>query len=271
MDMLTGGYGYGFHQPSKPVGGPQAMIDAMIRRFKELGGEIRFGVESLDIQRDGKAKSVITPDGTFRARQVITSRPRWDKYPKDSTPGLHLGQMLLAVSDRFSFPEGIQTVYHVPRGVRQWMDELDAGRRAEDFGFSVVRNFLPHRPGHQTLISFFMLPRGEMDLSPERAQELEGYVLSNAERMLPGLNRALLYRRIFSPNEFAKLHGLSNAPLPLLPPQGFRRPDSYDPERDVYHVGNSVHPPGGHAGAAVLGGALAARRVEQALSRDRTR
>src|SRR5439155_5272119 len=146
------------------------------------------------------------------------------------------------------------------------MDKPHAGRRPEHLGFSVVRNYLRQRPRHHTLVSFFTLPRGEADLSPARAKEIEHYILSHAERMLPDLNKALLYRRIISPGYFAKLHGLSSAPIPLLPPAGFRRPDAYDPDRDVYHVGNSVHPPGDHAGAAVLGGALAARRVEQALS-----
>jgi phytoene dehydrogenase-like protein len=259
--------GYGMHLQSKPVGGPQAIIDAMVARLGQLGGALLLGTDCLAVGPGPGHRQIHTTAGTLLARQVVSSVPRWDLYPSSSRPGLRLGHILLAVQPGFRFPGDVHTVYHVPRGVRGWMGELDAGRWPSDSGFSVLRNLLPEQPDHRTLHGYFIMPRGHDDLDPVDTRRLTGQILDRASAMLPGLRRALLYQRLLSPAGFRAVHGLESAPVALWPPPGFRRPDGHDPVTDIHHVGNSVRPTG-DAVAAVFTGARAARRVAAALAQS---
>ena len=92
-----------------------------------------------------------------------------------------------------------------------------------------------------------------------------GYVLERAGRLLPGLSSVILHQRFVSPRDYLELHGLSSTPTPRVARAGFQKPEAYEPEQDVYHVGNSVQPPGEHAVVAVLSGIQAAKAVLRAL------
>lgn len=253
--------GFGWSSPVKPVGGPQAVVDALEKRLLSLGGRLLTSTEVLEVKRLEQGFAVMTAANVVRARQVISSEPRWSEYPADAATGLSLGQILLAVRPGLPFPDDVQTVYHVPTGVRTWMDVLASGRTPSDFGFSVARGFLPPQPDHETLVSFFALPLGEEELTPARRDALLRYVLHHGERMLPGLNASILYQRVISPAEFRSIHGISSAPLPRLPRGAYRRPDNLDSSTGIFHVGVSVPPPGNDGNAAVVSGWLVADRV----------
>ncbi|MEV0504444.1 hypothetical protein AB0I84_43605 [Streptomyces spectabilis] len=51
----------------------------------------------------------------------------------------------------------------------------------------------------------------------------------------------------------------------MIPP-GFRKPDGYDPERDIYYVGNTVQPACEHAGGALVSGLRAAGLISRAVT-----
>lgn len=267
-DEVSPEYDYGYQRSCAPVGGPGALVDAMVRRFVAMGGAILFDQECASIERDGALQRVRTAGATHVARSVVTSQGRWSEWPGGGRPGLSLGTLLLAVKRGFAFPTGVHAVSHLPAGVAAWLRRLDAGAATDRFGFNLFRCDLAPRGGEYTVNVVFPIPRGEDEPSPERAAALVDYVRREADALLPGLDAATTYWRFVSPRAFRQLHGLAPVPSPALPARGFQKPDLYDPERDLYHVGNSVGPPGEHAGAAALSGRLAAARVDACLARD---
>jgi phytoene dehydrogenase-like protein len=268
-EVMSTHRGFGWSRPVKPVGGPPAMVAALERGLERASGRLCLGVEVHEVRRDdGGAFRVRTGEGEVTARQVVSSRPRWDCYPSDAEPGLALAQLALVVRGDLVFPKGFQTLYHVPRDVRGWMNELAAGRAPRAFAFNLAQGLLPERPGYYTLVGFFAVPRGESEWSARRRASLERYILEEAERMLPGLGAALLFYRLYSPAEYLARHGISSQPVPLLPRNAFVRPSQLDHKTGILHAGTSVFPPGNDANAAVVSGLRASELAQQALATD---
>jgi phytoene dehydrogenase-like protein len=143
-ELLAGGHGYGLHDLGKPVGGPGAITDALVERYVLLGGRLWLDADARAV-RDGDLHVVTAGDGRrAAARALVTSEPRRDAWPAGSVPGLRLGMLLMGADRALAFPEGVLTAYHVPPGVRAWMDDLDAGREPPAFGLSILRNLVPH-------------------------------------------------------------------------------------------------------------------------------
>jgi phytoene dehydrogenase-like protein len=255
--------GYGYDKPSIPVGGPGALVEAMCTRLAELGGTLLLNTACERIEREGAVKQVVTHQGTFSARHVITSEGRWDEYPVEARPGLAVSVLHLAVKRSFTFPEGIHTLTCFPSNVAGWLGQLDRGELPRELGFHCFPT--PDLgDSYYPINLYFYLPRGMEHPSPDVVARVTGYVLERAEHLLPGLSTALLYKSFVSAGEYVRLHGLASTPVPRAGRAGFQKPGAYEPERDVYHVGNSVYPPGDHAGAAVLSGIQAAQAVLRA-------
>jgi phytoene dehydrogenase-like protein len=258
-------YAYGYHQPLVPVGGPRVLIERMVKRFQELGGTLVLGAECLEIgdpdSDRGGSKVLITSGGEFQARRVISSQGRWDEYPADCRPGLAVSTLHVAVRKDLVYPPEFHTLVHVAPRVIDWLDCIDRGEEPSGFGFHLFRSDLPERPDHYTINLYLYLPRGVDHPGQDQIRRAEDYVFEHAERMLPGLRAAVLYKRFVSSGEFSELHGLSSCMVPRVPSRGFRKPDAYDEERDLFHVGNSVLPPGDHAGAAILSARLVSERI----------
>jgi phytoene dehydrogenase-like protein len=258
-------YAYGYDQSIIPEGGPGVLIQRMVERFEALGGKLLLRTECTGIASRGNLKAVVTPGGEHLARQVITSEPRWESFPQDAKPGLALGMFHLAVKKSLPFPQGFHTLTWFPRDVASWLRGLDAGQLPEAFGFHLFASDLPPRPDTYSINLYLPFPRGVEAFSPEQRQHVERYVFEKAERLLPGLQAALVYKRFVSVKEYAELYGLSCYPVPAYSKSSVYKAASYNPERDVFHIGNSVHPPGEHAGAAVLSARLAAEAVLRKL------
>lgn len=256
---LSREHGYGYERPTAPVGGPAALVAALVERLHAAGGALRLGTECQRVEPDGEGHVVCTRDAAYPARVVLSSEGRWDHYPRALEPGLAIHTLHLAVRRDLAFPPGVHTLVHLPPGVAGWMAALDAGRRPAAFGFHLFRSHLPAQPDHYALNAFFYMPRGIDDPAEREVARARDYLLEHAERLLPGLGGKLLYERYVSPKRFRELHGLSSRVSRYVLPAGFRKPDPYDPARGVFCVGNSVGPPGEHAGAAVLSGLRAAR------------
>jgi len=254
-------YAYGYDQSIIPEGGPGVLVQKMVERFEALGGKLLLRTDCTGISSRGVLKAVSTPGGEHVARQVISSEARWASFPADAKPGLALGMFHLAVKKSLPFPKGFHTLTWFPRNVAGWLRSLDAGQLPEAFGFHLFASDLPPKPDSYSINLYLPFPRGVEELSPEQLQRVERYVFEKAERLLPGLQAALLYKRFVSVKQYTELHGLSSYPVPAFSTASVHKPASYDAARDVFHVGNSVHPPGEHAGAAVLSARLAADAV----------
>lgn len=258
-------WAYGYDKTSTPVGGPQVMIDRMVRRFEELGGEVRLGCECTAIERDGANRRVVTSSGAFTAAAVLSSEGRWSDYPEGKRRGLEVASLLFVLDAKFAYPPGFHTIGWFAPGVPEQLRRLEAGARNDEFSFHVFRSDLPAKKDSYTINGFVPMPRGERDQDPARREAILEYVVRRLDRMLPGLASAVRHRRLLSPLEYEERFGFRAAPSPWLAPVGFRKPPSHDPVRGIHLLGNSVHPPGEHAGAAVLSGRLAAAQVLSTL------
>ncbi|HYI02884.1 phytoene desaturase family protein [Hyalangium sp.] len=254
-------YAYGYDQSIIPEGGPGVLIQKMVERFEALGGVLALRTECTGLSSQGALKAVSTSGGEYLARYVISSEGRWGKFPADAKPGLALGMFHLAVKKSLPFPKGFHTLAWFPPHTSGWFDSLDAGALPEAFGFHLFASDLPSKPDYYAINLYLPFPRGLDELSAEQRLRVERYVLEKAERLLPGLQSALLYKRFVSPKQYQELHGLSSSAVPAFTKAPFQKPESYDPERGVFHVGNSVSPPCEHAGAAVVSGRMAAEAV----------
>lgn len=253
---------YGYEKSCTPVGGPRALIAAMVRRFESLGGEMRFGCECLEVQRVGDDQRVRTSHGSLRARTVLSSQGRWQQFPPGTKPGIEVAMLLLAVDKSFSYPPGYHTLAWFQPGIAQQLRVLDAADPlpAEPRpSFHIFRSDLPEQPDHFTLNALIPLPRGLRDPSMAQRTALSEHVLHTLDGSLPGFRRALIYQRFLSPAEYESRLGLRCAPSRYVPPKGSKKLPSYDADSNMYFLGTSVDPPGEHAGAASRSGKLAAQ------------
>jgi hypothetical protein len=69
----------------------------------------------------------------------------------------------------------------------------------------------------------------------------------------------LAYRRLLTPDDFVALHGLSSRVMPFIVSR--EKPHNSSSEAGYFYAGHSVYPPGEHAGAAALSGALVAQKI----------
>ena len=254
-------YDYGTEKTVVPVGGPRNLVEKMAQTFLRLGGTLKNEVDVQEIENTPAGKVLRTTSGTYRAKDVISSQGRLSEYPENSKSCLPLGMIHLAVRRGFAYPEGVHTLAHFPPGVPSWLAQLDRGTTPDAFGFHVFPCMLPHETDHLPVNVYFLNARGKDDTTPDDRALITSYVMDNLARMLPGLCENIEYQHFVSPSDYEKLHGLSSRPLPALPGAEFTKPEIYDPVNGIHYVGNSVQPPGEHAGGAVLSGFLAAQMI----------
>ncbi len=263
---LNGPWRYGYQKPIAPIGGPAALVSALVGEFRNRGGTLRLETPCRAIRDEGAEKVVICDETTFAARAVLTSEGRWEEYPAQLKPGLAAGFLHLAVERALAFPGGIHTLLDFPSGSGEALARLDAGEPAlERAPLLVSHRGIPGGPDSYTLTATMLMPRGREAPSDEEIDRLERGALDRLERLLPGLRPRLLHHRFLCPKAFEELHGLSSRPTPYVRTPALAKPDVYDAERNLYFLGNSVGPPGDHAVAAALSGRWAARRADAAL------
>lgn len=255
-------FNYGYWQPTTPVGGPQVMADAMAAKFAERG-ELILAAACIDIETRGTYKQVRTTRGVYIARHVVSAIGETD-VAGDFQSGLPISMYWLAVDKRLKFPPSVHTLVHYPPDISRWFRVLDNGEAPERFGFHVFRSDLAERADHYTMNVYFYQPRNEEKHPTGRAfARRENYLFNELEKLLPGINSAIRRKHFVSPADFRSMHGLSGRVTPRLTPPGHRARANYDAASDRYYAGAGVHPPGDHAGAAVLSGAVVADLIGQ--------
>ncbi len=259
-------YNYGYEKAIVPVGGPGAITEAMVKTFTDRGGKIIYNTRVLKTERNGRQKEVYTTDGTWQADNVISSVPRWHLYPENCKQLLHINMLYVALSKRLVFPKEINTFTIMPAGVKNWLGTLDQGILPEAFGFHIVRSLLSEKEDYYTVNIYFMGPRGYTHFDEGTQQHMIEYIFGSIEERIPGFGNAVLYKKFVSPDTFRSLYGISSQHSRYVLPEGFEKPPVYDPEEDIYYIGNSVYPPGEHVGGAVVSAWLATSMI---LERDK--
>ncbi|GAX38986.1 phytoene desaturase family protein [Nodularia sp. NIES-3585] len=254
-------YKYGYFTPRTPHSGPQELVNTLVQHFQEEKVNLKLNTRCIEVKKQEEKHIVVTDQGEFRASYVVSSQPRYDLYPPGSKIGMKLSMFLIAVDKTLPFPDDVHTMIYYPPEISQWYEKLDSGHNTDEFGFHIFKSDLPEKADHYTMNVYFYLPRGIEEPSLALLQQVESYIFDKLEKLIPGLNQALKYKRFISPQQFTQLHGLSSCVTPVIPPSGFKKPDNYDAQQDIYYIGNSVYPSGDHAGASILSAKIVANKI----------
>lgn len=248
-------FAYGHDRMVVPVGGPQAITDAMVARLRALGVELRGGVDVTRIAADDHGFIVATAEGSERARTVLET---FAPAPRGRA-GLKVCQLLFAVAPTYRYVDA-RTLIVAPPRADQWLGALDEGHWPTTYGFHVFQDHAMEDA--RTLTGYALAPRGHDRFDAARRDEILERVKARIERHAPGFRRALRYERLLDPAEYELLHGVSPS-LAHEIPAGDEEAYAIEGESPgLFRIGNAVAPPGDHANAAMLSGVWAA---EQAL------
>ena len=262
-------YGYGYMRPAAPVGGPQRLVDALAKKFL-AAGTILLSTDYLGSHPEGGWHHLATTAGDIQARAILSTMERRDAYPPNVKEGMPISMLCVAVAKELAFPKNVHTMVYYPPGISDWFGQLDVGHQPSDFGFHLFRSDLPEKPDHYTLGIYFYLPRGSSEPDAERMRGIESFIFSRAESMLPGLCAAVIYKKLITASAFSQLHMLSSRVTPVILPHGAEKAANHDPAADIYYAGNSVVPPGEHAGAAILSARMTTDQVAARLQGSAT-
>ncbi|HWB81914.1 MAG TPA: FAD-dependent oxidoreductase [Nannocystaceae bacterium] len=244
---------YGHDKMVVPVGGPQAITDAMVARLHALGGELQLATDVTDVRRNGRGFVVETSNGPTHARTVIRmldgGRGR---------AGLEVAQLLFVLPRAFAFVAARTLIVSPPRP-EAWIAELDDGRWPATWGFHVFADRELHDA--RTLTGYVLAPRGVRRFDDATRAGVLATIERGIERHLPGFAGALRYRRLLDPAEFEALHGVSPSLSHEIPTANSDASPIASDEPGLLHIGNGVEPPGEHANAAIVSGLSAAARV----------
>ncbi|MEH2361773.1 phytoene desaturase family protein [Nostoc sp.] len=256
-------YQYGYFTPRTPHSGPQELVNTLVQQFQKRKGTLKLNTRCIQVEKQAGQHIVVTDQGEFCASYIVSSRPRYDLYPAGTKVGMKLSMFLIAVDKALPFPQDVHTMIYYPPGISWWYETLDSGNSTDEFGFHIFKSDLPEKTDHYTMNIYFYLPRGIEEPSLALLQQVESYIFDKLEKLVPGLNQALKYKRFISPQQFTQIHGLSSRVTPAILPSGFKKPDNYDAKEDIYYIGNSVYPSGDHAGASILSGKIVANQIIQ--------
>ena len=271
-----------------PKGGTHALIDAMVKLFTDLGGEINLStpVQRIEAAR-GHVLGVTLADGrTLRFDSVASNGDIMHSY-RDLLGHHPRGRKVAQALDRKRFSPSLFVVYFGLKGkypdiahhsilfgprYRELLHDIyETGALAEDFSLYL------HHPsasdpdmapeGCSTFYALSPVPHlGKFpadwnDIGPRYAERILTYL---ERRLIPGLSANLVTQRIFTPENFrtelAAHHGSAFSLEPLLWQSAwFRTHNRDDVLSNLYFVGAGTHPGAGIPG--VVGSAKATAKL----------
>lgn len=273
-----------------PRGGTGALVRALVKRFKELGGELHL---SSPVDEIVTSNSTITgvrlKDGRFVESQVVVSngdvvhtyKQLLRNEPVVSSQARRVESMrhsmslfLIYFGTNRTYPEvAHHSVLFGPRYKELLSDIFDGGKLPEDFSLYLhapTRTDPSLAPaGHE---AFYVLSPvahlGKMDLDwqqhgPVYAEKILRYL---EKKCLPDLRKHLVVKKIFTPSDFkTRLNahvGSAFSLEPILRQSAYFRVHNRDAHlRGLYFTGAGTHPGAGIPG--VVSSAKATARLVQ--------
>jgi phytoene desaturase len=282
-----------------PRGGTGALVQAMLRLFKELGGELRVRAEVDSIEtHNGRVTGVAACGGSEPFDLVVSNADVVHTYtrllhgePAADRAGRRLERMAQSMSlflIYFGSARRYENLLHHniifgPRYRELLKDIFHRGRLAADFSLYLHRpthsdpSLAP--PGCDTFYVLAPVPHlGKLAIDWQReAPAYAGRVLEYLERRyMPGLRQQIVTQRLFTPEDFREelnAHlGSAFSLEPRLTQSAFFRVHNRDDSiRGLYFVGAGTHPGAGVPGVVNSAKATAGLIFEDfagAFSRD---
>lgn len=267
-----------------PKGGTGALIQALLKLFKDLGGEIQCNTEVHEILTENdRVTGIVTKKGeTILSDAVVSNADVFHTYHhllkreskldrerkrlEKSQFSMSLFVLYFGTNKQFPQFEHHNIVFG-PRYKELLSDIFKRGHLADDFSLYV------HRPtvtdpslapeGCDAFYALSPVPHlGKSDVDwtvegPKYAKTIIDYL---DERYLPGLSKSIVTQRIFTPLDFeSELNarwGSAFSLEPLLQQSAFFRTHNRDDQfSNLYFVGAGTHPGAGIPG--VVGSAKA--------------
>jgi phytoene desaturase len=260
-----------------PKGGTAALVQALVKLFTDLGGEIRLNAEIADIEtRDGEVKGVIGKSGQQEKFDLVASNadvfhtydgllraePRAAPMRKRlSHSAYSMSLFLIYFGTRRQYPNLTHhNIIFGPRYRELLTDIFSRGHLAEDFSLYL---HAPTRsdptlapPGCEAFYVLSPVPHlGKLDIDwnnagPAYAERILAYL---ERTYMPDLRREIVTRRIFTPLDFKtelNAHlGSAFSLEPRLTQSAYFRVHNRDSNiKGLYFVGAGTHPGAGIPG-----------------------
>jgi len=267
-----------------PRGGTGALVQALVRLFLDLGGEIRLGCPAQEIRvRHGLAAEVATADGRSVVVDAVASNAdvvhTYARLLAGTDRGRSEGRRLMRrqysnslfvvyFGLRRQYPEiAHHTVLFGPRYRELLADIFETGVLADDPSLylhnpSHTDSSLapPGQAGFYALAPVPHLGKAPIDWGVVGPRYRDRILDTLEKHTLPGLRANLVTSRIFTPDDFASelnAHlGSAFSLEPLLTQSAFFRVHNRDDRiQNLYFVGAGAHPGAGIPG--VIGSAKA--------------
>lgn len=267
-----------------PRGGTGALVNALVKHFEELGGELRLNAPVDRIHTEnGQATGVDTTDGRRTAadavasnadvvhtyRRLLRQEPRANRSSRRLLKQRHsMSLFLIYFGTRRRYPElAHHSVLFGPRYRELLEDIFDRGVLAEDFSLYLhaptITDPTLAPPGCEAFYVLSPVPHlGKALIEWEVVgPDYRDRILDYLERhYIPGLRQELVTTRTFTPHDFERelnAHlGSAFSLEPVLTQSAYFRVHNRDPRiGNLYFVGAGTHPGAGVPG--VLGSAKA--------------
>ncbi len=275
-----------------PRGGTGALVNALVRLFNELGGEIRLGapVDRI-LTQNGRVTGVATADG-WRAkvdtvasnadvvhtyRRLLEHEPRADGTARRLLNRRYsMSLFVIYFGARKRHPElAHHSVLFGPRYRGLLTDIFERGVLADDFSLYLhaptVTDSSLAPPGGEAFYVLSPVPhlgKANIDWEVEGPRYRDRILEYLEQRYIPDLRQDLVTTRIFTPADFARdLNGHLGSAFslePVLTQSAYFRVHNRDPRiGGLYFVGAGTHP-----GAGVPGVVASARATAGLILAD---
>ncbi|CAE79593.1 phytoene desaturase [Bdellovibrio bacteriovorus] len=274
-----------------PRGGTGALVQALVRYFTEMGGEIRCQSEiSRILTSDGKVTGIRTVQGdvwecdavvsngdiVHTYRDLLGQEPLAAKKSKEmQNKDFSMSLFLIYFGTKKKYPHlAHHNVLFGPRYKGLLEDIFSNGTLPDDFSLYLHvpsltdPNLAPE--GHEcfyVLAPVAHLGKMNIDWKKEGPVYAEKILKYMEEKYMPGLRENIVTQRIFTPEDFStelnSFHGSAFSLEPKLTQSAYFRQHNKDSQiQGLYFVGAGTHPGAGVPGVVNSGKATAGLVVE---------
>jgi phytoene desaturase len=280
-----------------PKGGTGALVRGLVRLFEELGGEVRLDTPVRRLtppNGNARGRHEVRTDAGAEAFDVVVSNAdvhhTYDRLltgdPRGKRMAGRLERMdwsmslfLVYFGTKCRYPDlAHHTVVFGPRYEGLLRDIFHGANLPEDFSLylhapTITDPSLAPSGGE----AFYVLSpvphlgNAQIDWPTVGPRYADAILSSLEERLLPGLRRQIVTRRLFTPldfqSELSSFHGSAFSVAPKLTQSAWFRPQNRDPKiPGLYLVGAGTHP-----GAGLPGVINSAKATASVIAQDLAR